>query len=221
MRSGPQLFLFVGCQVLCLVLCLGGSAAAQSRVGVTAGLNWTGLGGDAPEDAEYRRMLGVNAGIVGDIALTKDVSLSLQPMYVHRGADVYFDVGEEEPTDSLELRLDYIDCLVMVKIFADNGFSYFTSGVGIGFLTKAALKDIRGGEEDVESLFENIDVSVVFGVGFMVPAKNTLMTFELRYQQSLINLVDSDAEPYVDGLAPRLRSSGLQLMAAVLFPRRG
>ena len=221
MSARPARLLLVGCYALCLVLCLGGSAEAQSRIGVTAGLNWSTLSGDAPEDAEYRRILGVNAGIVGDIALTKDVSLSLQPMYVHRGADIYFDVGEEEPTDSLELRLDYIDCLVMVKVFADNGYSYFTTGVGLGFLTEATLKDIRAGEEDAGDLFRDFDVSVAIGVGVMVPAKNTLVTFELRYQQSLINMFDPDADPATEALAPRLRSSGFQLMAAVLFPRRG
>ena len=221
MSAKPRRIFFVGCQVLCLILCLGGSAAAQSRLGVTAGLNWTGLAGDAPEDAEYRRMLGVNAGIVGDIALTKDVSLSLQPMYVHRGADIYFDVGEKEPTDSLELRLDYIDCLVMVKVFADNGYSYFTTGVGLGFLTQATLKNIRADEKDVGDLFRDFDVSVAFGVGFMVPAKNTLVTFELRYQQSLVNMINSDANASIEALAPRLRSSGIQLLASVLFPRRG
>jgi hypothetical protein len=220
MRERPQRVLFVGCHVLCLVLCLGASAAAQSRLGVTAGLNWSTLGGDVPENAEYRRALGVNAGIVGDIALSKDVALSLQPMYVRRGADIYFDAGKQEPRDSLELRLDYVDCLVMVKVFADNGFSYFTTGVGIGFLAQATLKDIRAGENDVKSLFRAVDVSVAFGVGFMVPAKNTLVTFELRYQQGLANMVESDAEMSAEGLAPRLGSSGFQLLAAVLFPRR-
>lgn len=219
MSARPARILFLGCHVLCLVLCVGASAAAQSRLGVTAGLNWSSLGGDAPVDAEYRRVLGLNVGIVGDIGLTEDVALSLQPMYVRRGADIYFDVGEKEPTDSLELRLDYIDCLVMVKIFADNGFSYFTTGLGLGFLTQATLKNIRAGEEDVGSLFRDVDVSVAFGVGFMVPARNTLVTFELRYQQSLIDMFDSDADTYIETLAPRLRSSGFQLLAAVLFPR--
>ena len=221
MSARPARLLFVGCHVLCLVLCLGASAAAQSRIGVTAGLNWSGLAGDAPEDAQYGRSLGLAAGIVGDIALTKDVTLSLQPTFVRRGANIAFDVGEEEPTDSLELRLDYIDCLVMVKVFADNGYSYFTTGVGLGFLTEATLKDIRAGEKDAGDLFRDFDVSVAFGVGFMVPAKNTLVTFELRYQQSLINMFDPDADPATEALAPRLRSSGFQLMAAVLFPRRG
>ncbi len=213
--------LFVGCQVLCLVLCLGAGAAAQSRIGVTTGLNWSSLKGDAPEDAGYGRALGVNAGIIGDIALTKDVVLSIQPMYARRGTNISFDVGEDEPRDSLELRLDYIDCLVMVKVLADNGYSYFTTGMGFGFLTQATMKNIRGGETDPGGLFEDFDVSVAFGVGFMIPAGSTLVTLELRYQQSLINMVNSDADALDDALAQRLRASGFQLLASVLFPRRG
>lgn len=221
MSARAARLLFVGCHVLCLVVCLGANAAAQSRLGVTTGLNWSSLKGDAPEDAGYGRAVGVNAGVVGDIALTEDVVLSFQPMYARRGANISFDVGEDEPKDSLELRLDYVDCLVMVKVLSDNGISYFTTGVGFSFLTQATLKDIRAGETDATDLFRDYDISVAFGVGFMVPAGSTLLTFELRYQQSLVNMVNSDADAYNEALAPRLRSSGFQLLAAVLFPRRG
>lgn len=221
MNARPARLLFVGCQVLCLVLCLGAGAAAQSRIGVTTGLNWSSFKGDTPEDAGYGRALGVNAGIIGDLALTEDVVLSFQPMYARRGTNISFDVGEDEPRDSLELRLDYIDCLVMIKVLADNAYSYFTTGVGFGFLTQAKMKDIRGGETDAGGLFEDFDVSVAFGVGFMIPAGSTLVTLELRYQQSLINMVNSDADALDDALAPRLRASGFQLLASVLFPRRG
>jgi len=221
MSARAARLLFVGCHVLCLVLFLGAGAAAQTRIGVTTGLNWSSLKGDAPEDAGYGRAIGVNAGVVGDIALTKDVVLSFQPMYARRGADISFDVGEKEPRDSLELRLDYIDCLVMVKVLANNGRNYFTTGLGVGFLTQATLKDIRAGETDAGNLFKDVDVSVAFGVGFMVPAKSALLTFELRYQQSLVNMINSDANASIEALAPRLRSSGFQLLASVLFPRRG
>ena len=52
-----------------------------------------------------------------------------------------------------------------------------------------------------------------------MPAGSTLLTIELRYQQSLVNMVNSDDDAYDETLAPRLRSSGFQLLASVLFPR--
>jgi hypothetical protein len=195
---------------------------AQNRIGVIAGLNRSSLGGDTPEDAQYNNALGVNAGLVGDIALTKDVTLSFQPMYTQRGTNISFDVGEPDPRDSLELRLDYVDCLVMLKVFTNSGRNYFTSGLGIGFLTQATLKDIRARDEkDVGGLFQDVDVSVAFGVGYVVPAWNTLMNFELRYQQSLVNMANADAIQTTEAIAPRLRASGFQLLVSVLFPRHG
>ncbi len=141
-------------------------------------------------------------------------------MYVRRGTDISFDVGKDEPQDSLEVRLDYVDCLVMVKVFAENDVAYVSGGAGFGFLTKAALKDVRTeDEEDIKGLFQDFDLSLALGVGVMVPAGRSLVTFELRYQQSLLSISDPDAGPASDGLSPRMRSSGFQLMAAVLFPR--
>jgi hypothetical protein len=34
-------------------------------------------------------------------------------------------------------------------------------------------------------------------------------------------MINSDANASIEALAPRLRSSGIQLLASVLFPRRG
>jgi hypothetical protein len=144
----------------------------------------------------------------------------LQPTYVRRGTDISFDVGEEEPKDSLEVRLDYVDCLVMVKVFAENDVAYVSGGAGFGFLTKASLKDVQTeDEEDVKGLFDDFDLSLAMGVGVMIPAWRSIVTFELRYQQSLLNISNPDAEFAVEGLDTRLRSSGFQFMAAVLFPR--
>jgi len=220
MRSGMSRAVVIGCHMLVVLLCLGASAAAETQFGVIAGLNWTKLDGDRPDKAAYNRAMGYGVGLVGDVGLSKDVVLSIQPMYVRRGTDISFDVGEDERRDSLEVRLDYIDCLIMVKVFADNDVTYFSSGLGFGFLTNAKLTDIRSGEEGVKDEFQNFDLSLAMGVGFMIPVKRSVVTLELRYQQSLLNISDSDAELQDNGLSPRMRSSGFQILAAVLFPRR-
>ena len=209
-----------GSLALALVACLSTSArAAEMRFGATAGLNRSSLGGDAPDDAKYNRAVGFGVGVVGDIGLTEDVVLSLQPMYVRRGTNIAFDVGEEEKRDSLEIRVDYIDCLVLVKVLSDGERFYLSSGLGFGFLTGANINNIHDGESDAKSLFKDYDVSVVFGVGYVIPARGSLVTVELRYQQSLVSVADPDALGSESGLAPRMRFSGLQVLATVLFPR--
>jgi len=219
MRAEKLRMVVIGCHVLVLLLCVSASAGPKIRFGGTAGLNWSTLRGDGPENSNYNRALGYGAGLVGDIGLSKDVYLSIEPTYVRRGADISFDVGEDEPRDSLEVRLDYIDCLVMVKVNANNGATYVSSGLGFGFLTNATLTDTGGEEADVENLFKDFDLSVALGVGFMIPARSSLVTVELRYQQSLLSISDPDPAALNSELVPRMRSSGFQLLVAFLFPR--
>lgn len=66
--------------IVLLPLLLSRFAAAQPAVGFWGGLNRAHLSGDAPEDAGYQNRLGFAAGVVGEINLTKDVKLSVQPM---------------------------------------------------------------------------------------------------------------------------------------------
>jgi hypothetical protein len=91
--------------------------------------------------------------------------------------------------------------------------------LGVGFLTNATLADIRGEEADAKDFFENLDLSVALGVGFMIPARSSLVTVELRYQQSLLSISDPDPLTLGSELVPRMRSTGFQLWVAVLFPR--
>lgn len=196
-------------------------AAAEIRFGAVAGLNWSTLGGDAPDEAKYRRIFAFAGGVAGEVRLTEDLSLCVQPMYVTRGADIAYNIGEDEPRDSLELRMDYVDCLVLAKVRTDGKRFYVSGGLGFAFLTKANLKNIRDGESDVKSLVKDYDLSAVFGVGYTMPARKSLLAFELRYQQSLLSIADSDELNSPTGLAPRMRFSGVQLFLAVMFPGVG
>jgi hypothetical protein len=192
MRTTFPRSVFFGSLAFVLLVCLSTSSQAQLRFGATAGLNRSSLKGDAPDKAKYKTALGYGVGIV----------------------------GEKERLDSLEVRFDYIDCLAMLKVTTDNERFYFSSGLGIGFLANANSKDmISGVESDVKSLFKSYDFSVLFGVGYVIPAKNTLLTVELRYQQSLSSVADPDAMSSESGIAPRTRFSGFQVFASVLFPR--
>jgi hypothetical protein len=61
-------------------------------------------------------------------------------------------------------------------------------------------------------------VAVNFGFGVMLPLGSPLLTLELRYSQSLLNLSKPEENPAASALPERFRSSGLQLMAGLLWP---
>ena len=207
---------------LCLLLLLGPSlAAAQVRIGPIAGFTSCKLGGDSPEGASYGRRSGGSFGLVGDIHLTDDVVLSIQPAYVQRGTVVSYEV-EDEAQDSLKLRLEYVDVAVMVKILPDSGSVFFTSGLGLGFLSSATMENVHGdaNERDVADSFEDFDLSIAFGVGVRIPVAGTDLDLELRYGQSLLSIANEDVALVAPGMPTRIRSSGLQLTAAWLFPLR-
>ncbi|MGH7495871.1 MAG: porin family protein [bacterium] len=204
-----------------LPLLHGRTAIAQPALGFWGGLNRASLKGDAPENASYGTRLGLSAGVVGEFNLTKDVKLSLQPAYFQRGAKIAFEVpDQDEPRDSLQVKLDYYSLPVLLKVVSGNGKTYVTSGLDFGILSHAELSNLNTDEpaQDLKKFFQDVDVAVNFGFGAMLPLGSPLLTLELRYSQSLANLSKSEENPEASALPERFRSSGLQLMAGLLWP---
>ena len=193
--------------------------SAQVRIGPTAGFTYSSLRGDTPDNASYSSKPGFSAGAVGDIHLANDIVLSIQPVYIQKGVNIAFDVGRNTMHDSLELRTEYFNVMAMVKILPDGGFTFVSGGLGFGFLGGAQLTDINTGAKtaDVKSVFTGFDLSAAIGFGIMVHAGSSLLTFELRYDQSITNIVNPDQDPLSTGMPARARSTGLHLFAAYLF----
>lgn len=204
-----------------LLLLLGNAAMAQPALGFWGGLNRASLKGDAPEDASYGTRVGFSGGAVGEFNLAKDVKLSLQPAYFQRGAKIAFEVpDQDEPRDSLQVKLDYYSLPVMLKVVSGNGKTYVSSGLDFGILSQAELSNLNKDEptQDIKKLFKDFDVALNFGFGVMLPLGSPLLTLELRYSQSLANLSNSEENPQASALPERFRSSGLQLLAGLLWP---
>lgn len=197
------------------------AAEAQPAVGFWGGLNRSHLSGDAPEDASYQNLIGLAAGVVGEFNLTRDIKLSLQPMYLQRGSRIAFDLPEyDQPHDSLDVKLDYISVPVMIKVLSGNGKTYVSSGLDFGVLLQAELSDLNreGAAQDIKNLLHEFDVAINFGFGVMLPVGSPLLTFELRYSQSLLNLSNIEANSAEVALLERFRPTGLQLLAGLLIP---
>lgn len=196
------------------------AAVAQISVGAVLGVNRTGLSGDKPDNTSYSTSAGLIAGLVLEIPVAKSVAIVFQPGYRQSGANIGFQVpDQEEPVDSLSLRLDYFSIPILLKVITDGGRWYVTSGVDLGLLTSATLSTVSGSQEmDVKDALSDVDLAVIFGVGRMFPVGRPRITAEIRYSQSLFNLAgDSTGQD----LPARFRASGFQLLAGVLLPLGG
>lgn len=196
------------------------AAVAQISVGAVLGVNRTGLSGDKPDNTSYSTSAGLIAGLVLEIPVAKSVAIVFQPGYRQSGANIGFQVpDQDEPVDSLSLRLDYFSLPILLKVITDGGRWYVTSGVDLGLLTSATLSTVSGSQEiDVKDALSDFDLAVIFGVGRMFPVGRPRITAEIRYSQSLFNLAgDSTGQD----LPARFRASGFQLLAGVLLPLGG
>jgi len=207
--------------IAALLHLLSSAALAQGRffVGATGGLSKMHLSGDAPDNASYTSLTGFSAGVIGEYALTDDIRLSVQPSYVRRGTGVAFDVGSEDLRDSLDLSLDYFSIPVMARFTSPRGFWFVNGGFDCGFLLGASLSDLNaGGSVDVKNFINGLDLMMIVGAGVLTEVAPASLSFELRYNQSLLNAGSSDQLATQAGVPVRFRSAGFQLLAGVLFP---
>ena len=195
-------------------------AAAHISVGAVLGVHRTGISGDKPDDTSYSTKAGLIAGLVLEVPVAKGVAIVFQPGYRQSGANIGFNVpDQDEPVDSLSLKLDYFSLPILLKVITDGGRWYVTSGLDFAWLSSATLSTVSGSQEtDVKDALSDFDMAVIFGVGRMFPVGRPKITAEIRYSQSLFNLA-GDATG--QDLPVRFRASGFQLLAGVLLPLGG
>ena len=192
---------------------------SQIYIGATGGLMSSSLSGDAPEDASYSGKTGFSGGLIADFTLTEDIVLSIQPRYMQKGTSVAYDVGEYELRDSLTATFDYVSLPVMVKITSLNKRIYFSSGLDFGYLMNSTVENIvDGSTKDVSDLFKTFDLSATFGFGVNIPIGSPIISLELRYMQSILNLSDISTSESETTFPFRFRTSGFQFLTSILFP---
>ena len=196
------------------------TSAEAASVGAMLGASRCSISGDAPVNTSYGAGMGLIAGVQGEISLSEDIALSLQPKFEQRRTKLTSADSEEEDDErSLDLDLDYVSIPLVVKFQAAGGRTYFAGGVDVGFLSSASLTG-EGVDEDVTSLFHKVDVGALIGFGVVFPIGTPRLTTELRYVQGLVNLSGGE-QGLINELPDRFHSNGVQLMAGILFPLGG
>ena len=194
-------------------------AQASVHLGAMVGGLRSDLSGSAPSGTKLTSRSTVGVGAIIDIGLTHDVRLSLQPMYLPRGAHLAVSVPDSRETrDSVAIELDYLSVPLLVRVIADNGIAYVVGGLEFGFLLSAEWKAEGEPTVDISESIRSVDVAADLGVGILPRLGRVRGMVELRYSQSLRNVTETDPE---SEFVPRVKYSGLQLWFGVLVPMGG
>ncbi|MFN2127577.1 MAG: outer membrane beta-barrel protein, partial [Anaerolineales bacterium] len=112
-----------------------------------------------------------------------------------------------EYRDSVKLNLNSINLPVLVRVTTDNKKFQFTSGIELAYLYSARWNN--GSEKiNVRSQMDNFNISLVFGVGYIIPIKSTRLTLDVLYTQGIRNISASSADQSV---LPRIKTKGFRL----------
>ena len=190
-------------------------SAAQISLGITAGTNTGKFGGVEPPDASYTSRTGINLGGTIAYRLNKDISLTLQPMYSHRGSNI--EVGEDTRRDSLEVyetKIDFLIIPLFVRVDSENGVTYFISGLEFGIPLSAEISH-NGESRDISETLKNIDILASIGMGLRFSLGKPDLLFEFRYYQGLVNFNSGNDKEQGNIVFENFKNSGFQLMAGL------
>ena len=198
-----------------LGLSLVQKADAGTSLGALAGLTRSSFSGDAPDKGQYRALTGFAFGGICEFGLTRNTSLCLQPSFIRKGTKIAYEVeGQKERVDSVDIRIDYFAVPVLVKVATRGGRFYVSGGLEFGFLLKAEY-ETSSEKTDIKEWLTDFDLAADFGVGLHVPVGRPVMFFELRYTQSIRDILDEDKVGL--GLQPRVKNSGTQFYVGILY----
>lgn len=206
--------------ILLILIFIGSSwqnTQAQVSLGVSGGFTRFKVGGDAPPDGSYANLTGFSFGGLVDVKLLPVVALSFQPSFIQKGSKIAYEVrGQDELVDSVDVRLNYLSLPVMAKVFTRNERWYVSSGLEFGYLLDGQLKT-SDQETEIDSLLNDIDLAVNLGVGVLVKMKRPKVFIELRYSQSVTDVIKSNVTLDEMPLAARIKNSGLFLLGGIYF----
>jgi Outer membrane protein beta-barrel domain len=205
-----------------LILISVSSVHAQYAIGLLGGVNNSSLVGDAPLGSTYTRDISYGMGMLGEFNISSDVRISLQPMFLQKGAKIAYSVfSEREPQDSIDITINYFSIPVLMKVYAGNDIMYVSGGFDIGFKLDAKFRRIPNSEEkDISDSFNDFDIAAIVGVGAQFRLGQFYIFFEGRYSQGLGNISNPNPDEPKE-LSPSFRTTGLQLFAGVILTLGG
>ena len=191
------------------------SLSAQVTIGAFAGINSSKFIGDAPNNASYKSLLGINTGLLIDFELSDHFFLGIQPSYSQEGSRVFYKTkSSESAVDSVRIRLNYISFPVLFKALTANEHFYAIGGIEYAMLS-SSFEKIEDVESDIPANVASWNLAMHFGAGVKLSLGVPNLFFELRYTQGLVNLTDT---PIDTSNIPRIKTTGFKLLAGIEIP---
>jgi len=190
---------------------------AGTSLGALAGITRSTFNGDTPDKGKYGPINGFAFGAICEVDVSPNLKLSLQPSLVRKGTKIAYEVsGQDERVDSVDIRIDYFTVPVLVKVMSRGGRFYVSGGLELGFPIQAE-HETSSATTDIEEGLADLDLAADFGIGLHVPLGRPVMYFELRYTQSLWNIIDEDWANEELKLEPRVKNSSTQFYVGLLY----
>lgn len=192
----------------------------QSRfdAGVLGGVNFSRIASDELEQSgtDFSNRTAFGAGAVFDWRFAENFSLRSEPMYLQKGSKLQNNAAAN--TEGT-LKTAYFSVPVFLKYNIESRAvrPYLMAGPSVDFLLTAKQK-FGNNEEDVKDDFKDVEFALNFGGGLNIPAGNSSLFVEARYDFGLNDInearesVDEDAE---------VKSRGILLLAGVTIPLGG
>jgi len=197
-------------------------AGAAGRLGVQLTAVGNSLVGELPAEGRWQGATSAGFGAVAELNLAPDVSLSFQPSYAPRQSRQEFKEGGVV-VGHYDYELDHLSLPLLLRVSGDapGARGFVTAGLTLNVLLDATI-DTGTGTEDIADLYHRKSMGALFGAGVMVPLGGSLLTFELRYEQGLDDLVVREPTTSDSGLAgPSVKYRGISLSAGFLFSLGG
>jgi hypothetical protein len=154
------------------------------------------------------------AVVGGHVALPFSDLFAIQPefLYAQRGIEGRVPIVQNQ---RFQLKLDYVDLPVLVRLGPQTGGFQFLAGPSFNFNTSARLilEGAADDEEDVKDEVNSFELGVVVGAGYY----GSFFLLEGRYQEGLTDIAD-----FGDELGTRddsYRNRSVVVMVGVRFGR--
>jgi hypothetical protein len=159
--------------LLALLFFAATTSFAQTKIGITAGVNLANLTGSDAGDNNAMK-IGVHGGLVADLGISDNFMIEPGVLFSMKGSQ------DSENSDN-KLTLNYIEIPILAKYKLESGLNFFL-GPYVGFLMSATADP---GGVDVKDFMETTDFGLKVGIGYQLESG---LGFNAHYEMGLATI---------------------------------